>query len=123
LRMILINSAEVLSMRPSFFIPFLFLLGIAAAAQADDMPAFNISIKSHHFSPATFEVPVDTRFRINVKNEDDTPEEFESQDLDFEKIIPPHREGFVYVRPLDAGKYHFFGDFHQDTAQGDLFAK
>jgi hypothetical protein len=29
----------------------------------------------------------------------------------------------VFLGPLDPGEYKFFGDFHQDTAQGVLIAK
>lgn len=98
--------------------------GFIAAAQADDdIPTFAVSIRDHTFSPADFTVPADTRIRLNVKNEDATAEEFESQDLDVEKIIPANSEGVVYLRPLSAGTYHFFGDFHQETAQGDITAK
>jgi hypothetical protein len=29
----------------------------------------------------------------------------------------------VFLGPLPAGEYKFFGDFHQDTAQGVMVAK
>ena len=29
----------------------------------------------------------------------------------------------IFLGPLEPGEYHFFGDFHQDTAKGVLVAK
>jgi hypothetical protein len=29
----------------------------------------------------------------------------------------------VFIGPLEAGRYPFFGDFHQETAQGVLVVK
>lgn len=93
------------------------------ARAADEMPTFEIHIKDHKFDPANFEVPADTRMKLVVHNDDPTPEEFESHDLFLEKIIPGGGKGTMYVGPLEAGTYHFFGEFNQATAQGDLTAK
>jgi hypothetical protein len=94
---------------------------IASPAGADDAP--HLVIKDHRFQPARLEVPAGVKFKLFVKNEDTTPEEFESFDLNREKIVPPGQEIPVFLGPLDAGEYQFFGDFHQDTAQGVLIAK
>ena len=61
--------------------------------------------------------------KLMIKNEDSTPEEFESRELHREKVVPPGQQILVIVGPLDAGTYPFFGDFHKDTAQGKLIAK
>jgi hypothetical protein len=58
-----------------------------------------------------------------VKNTDDTADEFESVDLNREKLVAPGQTITVFLGPLDPGEYKFFGDFHQDTAQGVLVAK
>jgi hypothetical protein len=94
---------------------------VAGSAFADDAP--HLVIKDHQFQPARLEVPAGVKFKLFVKNEDTTPEEFESFDLNREKIVPPGQEIPVFLGPLDAGEYQFFGDFHQDTAQGVLVAK
>ncbi|MEJ2762082.1 MAG: cupredoxin domain-containing protein, partial [Gammaproteobacteria bacterium] len=49
--------------------------------------------------------------------------EFESYPLNREKIITGNSSGVIYIGPLEAGEYDFFGDFHQDTAKGRLIAK
>jgi hypothetical protein len=95
--------------------------GIFAAdvARADDPVTLSITIKDHKFDPAELHAPAGTPFAIRVKNLNDTPSEFESSDLHFEKIVPVGREGVVYVRPQQPGRYNFFDDFHRDT-QGTL---
>jgi plastocyanin len=91
-------------------------------ARAED-PQFTLTIKDHHFTPAELQVPAGVKVRLLVKNEDATPEEFESTELHREKVVPPGEQIVVIVGPLDAGTYGFFGDFHKETAQGKLIAK
>lgn len=94
---------------------------LAGPAAADDV--LHLSIKDHKYEPARIEVPAGVKFKLIVKNEDPTPEEFESFDLKREKVVPPGQEIPVFLGPLDPGEYKFFGDFHQDTAQGVMVAK
>jgi plastocyanin len=103
----------------------LILLGFLTAgssAWADD-PQFTLVIKDHKFSPSELQVPAGTKVRLTIRNDDATPEEFESTELHREKVVPPGQQIIVIVGPLDAGTYGFFGDFHKDTAQGKLIAK
>ena len=94
---------------------------VAGPALAEDAP--HLSIKDHQFQPPRLEVPAGVKFKLMVKNEDPTPEEFESFDLNREKIVPPGQEIPVFLGPLEPGEYKIFGDFHQDTARGVLVAK
>ncbi len=91
------------------------------AAKADE--PLQLTIKDHKFTPESLQVPVGKKFHIIVTNADKTPEEFESSDLDREKLVAPGSSIKVFLGPLDAGTYHFFGDFHEDTAKGILIAK
>jgi len=91
-------------------------------ARADD-PTYTLSIKDHKYQPADLEIPANIKVKLVVKNLDPTPEEFESYDLDREKIVTGGNEITVFIGPLDPGTYKFFGDFHQDTAQGRIVAK
>ena len=77
-----------------------------------------ISIKDHKFDPPKLTLPSGKPIKILVKNLDATPEEFESHDLGFEKIIPGNSSATVRVKPLKPGTYMFFGEFHQDSALG-----
>ena len=83
----------------------------------------SLLIKAHRFEPAELEVPANVKFKLVVKNLDPTPEEFESYELKREKIIRGNSEITLYLGPLPPGTYPFFGDFHQDSAQGRLIAK
>ena len=97
-------------------------LAIAAPVWADD-PEFSLVIKDHRFTPADLQIPARTKVRLVIKNEDPTPEEFESTQLHREKVVPAGQQIVIIVGPLDAGTYPFFGEFHKGTAQGKLIAK
>jgi plastocyanin len=94
----------------------------AAPALADNMD-YALSIKDHRFEPATLEIPADTKVKLVVKNLDATAEEFESHDFNREKVIAGGSEASIFVGPLKAGEYRFFGEFHEKTAQGKLIVK
>jgi plastocyanin len=95
------------------------LLSPAAAADAEA----TLSIKDHKFDPAELVVPAGQRIKLTVKNLDPTPEDFESHELRREKVIPGGAEAVIYIGPLKPGTYKFFGEFHEDTAQGRIVAK
>ena len=82
-----------------------------------------LRIKDHKFIPAELDVPANTKFELLVVNEDPTPEEFESHELNREKIVTGNGTITVLIGPLNPGRYPFFGEFHMDTAQGALIAK
>ena len=98
---------------------FLFAAGAAAAEPAE----FTLTIKDHAFSPAELTVPAGQKVKIKVVNADPTPEEFESHELKREKVIPGGATANIFVGPLKAGEYPFFGEFNPKTAQGKLIAK
>jgi plastocyanin domain-containing protein len=95
-------------------------LSLGAFAQEKDIV---ISIKDHKFSPDRIEVPVGKKVKLVVENKDATPEEFESETLKIEKVIPGNSKATIYVGPLKAGEYKFVGEFNQKTAQGVVVAK
>lgn len=99
------------------------LLALAGVAVAENMPEYTLVIKNHLYEPSELHVPAGTKIKLIVRNEDATPEEFESTDFGREKIVPPNASITVFVGPLKAGTYGFFGDFHQATAQGRLIVE
>ena len=92
-------------------------------AQAQDMPTVNLVIRNGHFVPAILEVPANTKFRLVIKNEGPGAEEFESVELRKEKVLAPGVTSFLIFQPLKPGTYKFFGDFHPETARGQMVAK
>lgn len=95
------------------------ILGFAPARAADPV---TLILKDHRFSPDQITVPAGEKFRIEVVNQDDTPEEFESHDLRIEKIVTPGGRITVTAGPLKPGKYRFVGEYHEDTAIGTITA-
>lgn len=91
----------------------------ANAANAQEATV-HVSIKDHRFSPSEVRAPANTPVTIVVKNLDPTPEEFESKMLRVEKVIAGGASTTLRIRPLNAGRYRFFGDYHEDTAEGYL---
>jgi plastocyanin len=110
-------------MKHPFLIAAPMLLALAGTAVANDLPEYILVVKNHAYQPSELKVPAGTKFRLIVRNEDATPEEFESTDFNREKIVLPNSSITVYVGPLRAGSYGFFGDFHQATAQGRLIVE
>lgn len=84
---------------------------------------FELTIKNHMFEPSVLTIPAAQKVKLVIKNEDATPEEFESHPLNREKIIPGNSTGVILLGPLDAGEYSFVGEFHEDTAHGKLIVK
>lgn len=103
---------------------FLFVvLSLAAPAQAAEPPELGLAIREHRFVPAELKVPAGVKVKLVVRNEDATAEEFESHELNREKVIAPKSQAVIYVGPLKPGRYPFFGEFHEKTAQGVLIAE
>ena len=88
-----------------------------------ELSEHTLSVKEHRFEPSRLEVPAGQKLKLIIKNHDLTPEEFESYDFNREKVIEGQGEVSLFVGPLEAGEYKFFGDFHPDTAQGTLIVK
>jgi len=96
------------------FVP---LCGLAADKE------FTLVIKDHYFVPSEIRVPAGQKVKLIVENQDATPEEFESHELNREKIIAPKSKVSIFIGPLKAGKYPFFGEFNQATARGLVIAE
>jgi plastocyanin len=84
---------------------------------------FTITIKDHKFTPSEVRVPAGKKVKLIVENQDSTPEEFESRELNREKIIAPRSKAAIWIGPLKPGKYPFMGEFNQATAKGVVIAE
>lgn len=105
------------------FAAALIILASGGTAVAADVPEFSLVIRNHLYEPSELKVPADIKFKLHVTNEDATPEEFESTDFSRETVVLPKHSVVIYIGPLRAGTYVFFGDFHRDTAQGRLLVQ
>lgn len=96
---------------------------ISIDAAAADKPEFTIIIKDHKFEPEVLRVPAGVKIKLIIDNQDPTPEEFESYELNREKIIGGGRKATIFIGPLKPGEYPFFGEFNMDTAVGKIIAE
>jgi uncharacterized cupredoxin-like copper-binding protein len=96
----------------------IFFLSTGWSARAEDLATYSVTLKNHRFTPSEIHVPTGKPFFVVITNADDTADEFEMNAPAVEKMIPPGEQGRVRIRPLGLGRFRFFDDFHQDTAQG-----
>jgi hypothetical protein len=106
------------------------VLGLLLAAGVLSLPIraggvaeVELVIRGHQFTPAEIRVPAGQRVRLLVHNQDAAPEEFESYSLNREKLVPAGAKVVVFIGPLTAGRYEFFGDFNPATARGVVIAQ
>lgn len=93
------------------------------SADAEVAVAARTVIKDHRFQPAELRVPANTPVTLVIRNLDPTPEEFESKTLRVEKIVAGKSEITIRLRPLAPGRYRFYGDFNEATAEGAIVAE
>lgn len=103
----------------TMFILCLLLPGLSQAAEGE----YALSIQGNRFVPEELVVPAGKKVKLRVENRDDTPEEFESHALNREKIVPARSSIVLYIGPLSAGVYPFFGEYHEATARGSIIAR
>jgi plastocyanin len=112
------RTASLLAFAAAFAIAHL-----VTGAVAQEAVSVQLTIKDHRFQPAEIRVPAGKPVNLQVKNLDPTPEEFESKTLRVEKVIAGNSEATIRLRALDRGRYKFFGEFNEATAQGVLAAE
>ena len=96
-------------------------LAAPLAAHAADA-GFTLTIQDRKFNVAELHVPANVKFTLTVKNLDKAPSEFESTDLNREKVVVGGGTVTIYLGPLTPGSYEFFDDFNP-TARGHIVAK
>lgn len=95
------------------------LPSLAVAADLEYM----LIIRDHRFEPEEIRIPAGKKIKLLVDNQDATAEEFESHELNREKVVPAKSKLPVFIGPLAPGRYPFYGDFNQRTAQGAIIAE
>ena len=103
----------ILTMLCAFF-------GITSAFAATE---FTVDLRHHIFEPSLISIPENTKVKLIIVNHDDSPEEFDSFDLNREKVIPGNSNAVIFIGPLRPGIYPFFGVFYPKTAQGRIVVK
>lgn len=96
---------------------------LCAGTRAGEATEVELRIQNHLFDPAELVVPANTKVRVRIHNLDATPEEFESWELNREKVILGGESTVIFIGPLPPGEYPFFGEFNPKTAQGKLIVQ
>jgi high-affinity iron transporter len=73
---------------------------IASGTQARAQDVVQPEFRQHRFVPNHLQVPANVKFQVMVKNNDDTADEFESVDLNREKLVAPGQTITVFLGPL-----------------------
>ncbi|MBT1449302.1 cupredoxin domain-containing protein [Glaciecola sp. XM2] len=87
---------------------------------AEETKVFALVLKNHTFMPATLTIPANEKVKIIIENKDDTAEEFDSFDLNRERVIFAGKSATIYVGPLPPGTYEYFGEYHPNSARGQV---
>ncbi len=112
--------------RCALLLLFVALAGCTVAwadARAEDVYTATITIRDHRFEPPVLHVPAGKRIALTVINADPLSEEFNSSSLKVEKVIAGKSQGVVHISPLNPGHYDFIGEYHDDTAKGQVIAE
>jgi hypothetical protein len=102
---------------------FALLAVVTAPGRADEMPTFRIEMKDGAITPLRIEAPANKPFKLELHNTGKTPTEFESVELNREKVLAPQSQSFIVFRKLSPGEYTFFDDFHPDAPKALLVVK
>lgn len=95
----------------------------SGAGWAQDLPTFKLVARDGKWSPEVLEVPSNTRFRLEITNQNAGPEEFESKELHKELVLASGVTRVLVFAPMKPGTYPFFGEFHPQTARGRILVK
>lgn len=98
------------------------MLCLSASAKQGNL-VFEIHLRDHLFYPSTVTIPAGKKIKLIIYNHDKTPEEFDSFQLNREKVVFAGGKASVYIGPLNPGSYPFVGEFNPNTARGELVVK
>jgi len=115
----MVNKHYACIVKISFVIALIFKSFSASAEKSE----FVLEIKDHLFYPTEVIIPVNKKVKLIIYNRDNTPEEFDSFDLNREKVIFPNKKTTIFIGPLPKGRYEFFGEYNPNSARGAVIVK
>jgi hypothetical protein len=81
------------------------------------------TIKNQRFLPDEIHLKADTQAVFQITNEDKIPVEFESTDLNKEKMVLPGKTLEIPLKGLKPGVYEFFSDFGPKELRGRIIVE
>ena len=101
------------------------LLATVAApsiARADD-DLSRVSFHNGSVEPANLTLPANTPVKLQVTNSGDAVIEFESFELNRERVVQPGQTITVNLPPLSPGSYAFVDDFSNGAVKGQIVSR
>lgn len=99
-------------------IRFCFLISLVSLTTEAKVKIFTLILEDHTFTPSTLKIPANEKVKLVIENKDNVAEEFDSFDLNREKVIFAGKKATIYIGPLKTGQYEYFGEFHPNSARG-----
>lgn len=101
---------------------FLGMPVLVGSSKADQTPP-ELRFANGRFEPAALTIQAGEPIKLTVTNQGDSAIEFESFELNRERVVQPGQTITVKLPKLDPGQYHFFDDLHHEVAQGTITAR
>lgn len=99
---------------------FVLFFSITLSAKTKE---FYLILENHLFTPNELVIPANTKVKLIIINKDSTLEEFDSFDLNREKVLFPNKKNRIFIGPLPSGKYEYFGEYFPNTARGVIIVE
>ena len=109
-------------LKPGIASVMLILLSAGFSGARAEEPTYALTIHDGKFEPSALAVKAGVKFKLVVSNKGSKPAEFESAELNREKVVPAGGSVPVYIGPLSPGSYPFFDDFDQKN-RGQIVAR
>ena len=93
-------------------------IGPAAAQDA----SYALTIRDGKFEPSTLTVKAGIKIKLTITNTTAKAAEFESSELNREKVVAANSSATIYIGPLAPGTYPYMDDFNQSN-RGQIIAK
>jgi heme/copper-type cytochrome/quinol oxidase subunit 2 len=81
------------------------------------------TIRNQRFVPDEIHLKAEEPVIFQIVNEDRVPVEFESSDLNKEKMVMPGKTLELKFKGLKPGSYEFFSDFGPKTLRGRIIVE
>lgn len=108
---------------PALLIGFTCALTAATPVHAEDVVAYETTLKDKAFTVTEIKVPAGKPFMIKMTNANSAPAELEAKELKIEKAAAGNSTIVVRVKAMEPGKYLFVDEYQEDVAKGYLIVE
>lgn len=84
---------------------------------------FHLTLENNVFTPSELKIPEKEKVKLIIHNKDNSVEEFDSFDLNREKVLFPNKKSVIFIGPLLSGKYEYFGEYNPNSARGIIIVE